>query len=425
MKHYSEAAVERMMKVQEVILRALAGKLLWWQAAQILGVSGRTMRRWRWRYQQHGYDGLYDRRKGKPSPKRVPLETVEKVLQLYRQEYADHNVRHFHQKLRSEHGIGLSYSWVKAALQGAGLVEKAKIRKTHRQRRPRRPLPGMMLHIDASRHQWFQDERWYDLLTVLDDATSQIYYAQLVEEESTRTVMAALQEVIGQQGLCCSIYSDRASHFWVSSRAGERVESERLTQVGRALKQLGIRLIPAYSPQARGRMERNYRTWQGRLPQELRRAHIQTVTQANQFLRQRYLAEFNQQFAVPASQPGTAFVRCRRRDLDWVFSLQHERTVNQDNTVVVERRVFQIQKTRWRHSLAGCVVTVHEHLDGRISIRYGPHQIGLWQANQLPLQAPKPSRPARLPAATPRPPKSVFASPSTRQGYPAARSARP
>jgi len=425
MKHYSEAAVERMMKVQEVILRALAGKLQWWQAAEIVGVSGRTMRRWRWRYQQHGYDGLYDRRKGKPSPKRVPLETVEKVLQLYRQEYADHNVRHFHQKLRSEHGIGLSYSWVKAALQGAGLVEKAKIRKTHRQRRPRRPLPGMMLHIDASRHQWFQDERWYDLLTVLDDATSQIYYAQLVEEESTRTVMAALRAVIEQHGLCCSIYSDRASHFWVSSRAGEQVESERLTQVGRALKQLGIRLIPAYSPQARGRMERNYRTWQGRLPQELRRAHIQTVTQANQFLRQRYLAEFNQQFAVPASQPGTAFVRCRRRDLDWVFSLQHERTVNQDNTVVVERRVFQIQKTRWRHSLAGCVVTVHEHLDGRISIRYGPHQIGLWQANQLPLQAPKPSRPARLPAATPRPPKSVFASPSTRQGYPAARSARP
>jgi len=425
MKHYSETAVERMMKIQEVILRALAGKLQWWQAAEILGVSGRTMRRWRWRYQQHGYDGLYDRRKGKPSPKRVPLETVEKVLQLYRQEYGDHNVRHFHQKLRSEHGIGLSYSWVKAALQGAGLVAKAKTRKTHRQRRPRRPLPGMMLHIDASRHQWFQDERWYELLTVLDDATSQIYYAQLVEEESTRTVMAALREVIEQHGLCCSIYSDRASHFWVTTHAGERVESERLTQVGRALKQLGIRLIPAYSPQARGRMERNYRTWQGRLPQELRRAQVQTLTGANQFLRQRYLAEFNRQFAVPASQPGTAFVPCRRRDLDWVFSLQPERTVNQDNTVLLERRVFQILKTRWRHSLAGCVVMVHEPLDGRVSIRYGPHLIGLWSAEQLPLQAPKPSRPARLPAATPRPPSSGLARPSTRQGFPAARSARP
>jgi transposase len=425
MKHYSEAAVERMMKIQEVILQAVAGKLQWWQAAEIVGVSCRTMRRWRWRYQHHGYDGLYDRRKGKPSPKRVPLETVEQVLQLYRQRYADHNVRHFHQKLISQHAIRLSYSWVKAALQGAGLVAKAKTRRVHRQRRPRRPLPGMLLHIDASQHGWFQDQRRYDLLTVLDDATSEIYYAQLVEEESTRTVMAALREVIEQQGLCCSVYSDRASHFWVTRRAGEGVDPDRLTQVGRALQQLGIRLIPAYSPQARGRMERNYRTWQGRLPQQLRCAQMRTLSQANQFLRQRYIAEFNQQFAVEASQPGTAFVPCRRKDLDWVFSLQHERLVNQDNTVMLERRVFQIPKTRWRQSLAGCSVTVHEHLDGRVSIRYGPHLIAVWQADQVPLPTPKPARPARLPVAKPRPPNAVLASPSTRQGFPAARCARP
>jgi hypothetical protein len=257
----------------------------------------------------------------------------------------------------------------------------------------------MMLHIDASRHQWFQDERWYELLTVLDDATSQIYYAQLVEEESTRTVMTALREVIEQQGLCCSVYSDRASHFWVTPRAGEPVEPHRLTQVGRALNDLGIRLIPAYSPQARGRMERNYRTWQGRLPQELRRAQIRSLTGANQFLRHGYIAEFNRQFAVAASQPGTAFVPCRRRDLDEVFSWHHERTVNQDNTVVLDRRVFQIPQTRWRASLAGCVVTVQEHLDGRVSIRYGPHRLAAWSLDQLPLQAPKPSRPARLPIA--------------------------
>ena len=425
MKHYSEAAVERMMKIQEVILRALAGKLQWWQAAEILGVSCRTMRRWRWRYQQHGYDGLYDRRKGKPSPKRVPLETVEQVLRLYREQYADHNVRHFHQKLRRQHGIGLSYSWVKTALQGAGLVAKAQTRKIHRQRRLRRPLPGMLLHIDASPHGWFQDQRRYELLTVLDDATSEIYYAQLVEEESTRTVMAALREVIERQGLCCAIYSDRASHFWVTRRAGERVDPNRPTQVGRALEQLGIRLIPAYSPQARGRMERNYRTWQGRLPQELRCARIGTLSEANQFLRQHYIAEFNQEFAVPASQPGTAFLPCRRKDLDWVFSLHHERTVNQDNTVVVERRVFQIRKTRWCQSLAGHIVTVHEHLDGRVSIRYGPHVVGLWSANQLPIQAPKTSRDARLPKAANRPSDLESASPSNRQGYPAARYARP
>src|SRR5678816_2983304 len=324
MKHYSEAAVERMMKIQEVILRALAGKLQWWQAAEILGVSCRTMRRWRWRYQQHGYDGLYDRRKGKPSPKRVPLETVEKVLQLYRQEYADHNVRHFHQKLRSEHGIGLSYSWVKAALQGAGLVEKAKIRKTHRRRRPRRPLPGMMLHIDASRHRWFSDERWHDLIVVLDDATSEIYYAQLVEEESTRTVMAALRSVVEKKGWFSSIYSDRASHFFRTPKAGQPVDTREVTEVGRAMRDLGIRMIPAYSPQARGRSERSFGTWQGRLPQELRLRRIQTMEAANDFLRQSYIAEFNQKFARPAAQGGTAFMPVQRQDLDRVFSVQHE-----------------------------------------------------------------------------------------------------
>jgi hypothetical protein len=172
-------------------------------------------------------------------------------------------------------------------------------------------------------------------------------------------------------------------------------------------------------------MGRNYRTWQGRLPQELRCAQIQTVTQANQFLRQGYIAQFNRQFAVAASQAGTAFVRCRRQDLDWVFSLQHERTVNQDNTVVLQRRVFQIPKTRWRYSLAGCVVTIHEHLDGRVSIRYGPHQVGLWQADQLPLPTPKLCRSAQLPSGPPRPPKAGLANPSTRQGFPAARCARP
>lgn len=207
--------------------------------------------------------------------------------------------------------------------------------------------------------------------------------------------------------------------------AGEPVDPHRLTQVGRALQQLDIRLIPAYSPQARGRMERNYRTWQGRLPQELRRAQIGTLSEANQFLRQHYIAEFNRQFAVPASQPGTAFVPCRRRDLDWVFSLQHQRTVNQDNTVVLDRRVFQLPQTRWRHSLAGCVVTIHEHLDGRVSIRYGPHRVGRWHPDQLPLQTPKPNRSARLPSTAPRPLTVGYASPSTRQGFPGARCARP
>ena len=264
------------MKVQEVILKAMAGSLKWWEAAEIIGVSDRTMRRWRERYQEVGYDGLYDRRKHRPSPKRVPLKTAEAVLQLYREKYFDFNVRHFHEKLTEEHGVQLSYTWVKAALQGAGLVKKQRRRGTHRRRRPRRPLPGMLLHIDASKHAWFGDGRYYDLITILDDATSEIYYAQLVEEEGTRTLMPAVREVIEERGIFCALYSDRASHFFVTPKAGGKVNENQVTQLGRALKEVGTQMIPAYSPQARGRMERSYRTWQGRLPQELRLRKITT-----------------------------------------------------------------------------------------------------------------------------------------------------
>src|SRR3954449_10946451 len=179
------------MKVQEVILKAMAGSLKWWEAAEIIGISDRSLRRWRERYEEFGYDGLFDRRKKRPSPKRVPVKTVEQVLQLYREQYFDFNVRHFHEKLVEDHGIKLSYTWVKKALQEAGLVAKQKRRGTHRRRRPPRPLPGMLLHIDASKHAWFQDGRYYDLITILDDATSEVYYAQLVEEEGTHTVMVA------------------------------------------------------------------------------------------------------------------------------------------------------------------------------------------------------------------------------------------
>jgi hypothetical protein len=227
--------------------------------------------------------------------------------------------------------IQLSYSWVKQALQGAGLVARKKKRGPHRRRRPRRPLPGMLLHIDGSKHRWFQDDRYYDLIVILDDATSQIYYAQLVEEESTRTIMAALRQVIQRQGLFCALYSDRARHFFLTSKAGEPVDKSRLTQVGRALKELGIQMIPAYSPQARGRSERSFGTWQGRLPQELRLAAITTLEDANRFLRERYISEFNQKFTSKAAERGTAFRPSTRKDLDWIFSIQTERVVAQDN----------------------------------------------------------------------------------------------
>jgi len=263
----------------------------------------------------------------------------------------------------------------------------------------------------------------------MDDATSEIYYAQLVEEESTRTVMAALREVIEQQGCFCALYSDRASHFFVTPQAGEPVDRQRLTQVGRALADLRIEMIPSYSPQARGRGERNFQTWQGRLPQELRRQEIQNLEPANVFLRQSYVLEFNRQFMVKSAQPGTAFVPTRRKDLDQVFSIQQERVVNRDNTVSWAKRALQIEKTSWRGTLAGCRVIVCEHLDGRLSILYGPHCVGLYSADGVPLPTmhrqqgqrrtlPLPSRPLgrrsgcfpALPYPPPRP-HSVYVKP--------------
>ena len=373
------------MKVQEVLLRAMAKKITWWQAAEIIGISERSMRRWRERLEQDGYNGLADRRKGVVSPKRVPLEQCEKVLALYRERYYDLNKRHFHEKLKEEHGIELSYTWVQRALQGAGLVAKRSKRGTHRRRRPRRPMTGMLLHIDGSKHCWFQNSQRYDLIVILDDATSEIYYAQLVEEESTRTVMAGLREVTESKGLFCALYSDRGSHFFLTPKAGGPVDKHRLTQVGRALKELGVQMIPAYSPQARGRSERNFGTWQGRLPQELRLAGIGTLEEANRFLREHYIDVFNCKFAVAPEQKASAFRRTSRSDLDWIFTVQTERVVAKDNTVGIGERVWQIEKSRFRSTLADCTVTIHEHLDGRVSLRYGPHVVGRFDSQGRPL----------------------------------------
>lgn len=300
---------------------------------------------------------------------------------MYRDEYFDFNVVHFHEKLLEKHDLKISYTWTKSLLQKSGLAAREPKRGVHRKKRERRPLSGMLLHIDGSEHQWFQDGRWYDLIVIMDDATSEIYYAQLVDEESTRTVMAGLKKVIEKRGIFCALYSDRASHFWTTPKAGEPVDRQALTQVGRALRELGIQMIPAYSPQARGRSERSFGTWQGRLPQELRIRNIHTVEEANRFLESEYIAEFNRRFAVASSEEGTAFVACRRTGLDQVFSIQTERIVNRDNTVKFKNMILQIDKQNFRGSLANCRVIVCEHLDDTITINFGPHQVGRFNAD--------------------------------------------
>src|SRR5213594_3137007 len=393
---YPVRALERAMKISEVITRAISGKINWIQAAEILGMSDRQLRRWRRNWDKYGYGGLFDRRTRRPSPKRVPMADVERVLRLYREKYFDLNVKHFVEKLHSEEQIQLSYTWVKTALQNAGLVKREAKRGPHRRKRPRRPLPGMMLHVDGSRHRWIPGlDQYQDLIVIFDDATSEVYDVQLVEEESTETVMAALKRVVESRGLFCSLYSDRGSHMAWTPKAGGPVDRQKPTQIARALEQLGIELILAYSPQARGRCERLFGTWQGRLPQELRLRHITTVEAANEFLRQDWIAMHDASFSVKAEQTGTAFLPYPGNDLDKIFSQHHERTIDNDNTVRWEGRCLQIPQQTFRFSMARCRVLLCQHLDQTMSVHYGPHLLGRYDAEGQILQLVHEHKPRR------------------------------
>src|SRR5437773_12439402 len=384
---YPARALERAMKIREVITRAMSGKINWLQAAEIIGISDRSMRRWRKRLDVQGYEGLFDRRSRRPSVKRIDMGTVGTILKLYREKYFDLNVKHFVEKLHADHEIQLSYSWVKTALQNAGLVTRYTKRGPHRKKRPRRPLTGMMLHVDGSRHQWIPGlDQYQDLIVVFDDATSEVYDVQLVEEESTVTVMASLKRVVESRGLFCSLYSDRGSHMAWTPKAGGLVDREHPTQIARALKQLGIDLILAYSPQARGRCERIFGTWQGRLPQELRLRSITSVEGANEFLRKDWMPMHDASFSVEAEQTGTAFLLYHGNDLDKIFSQHHERTIDNDNTVRWEGRCLQIPQQTFRFSMARCRVLLCQHLDQTMSVHYGPHLLGRYDAEGQILQ---------------------------------------
>jgi len=384
---YPVRALERAMKIKEVITRAMSGQFTWSQAAEIIGITDRSMRRWRKRLSTGGYADLLDRRTRRPSAKRIDMAVVEKVLRLYREKYFDLNVKHFVEKLHSEEQISLSYTWVKTALQNAGLVQRYRKRGPHRKRRPRRPLTGMMLHVDGSRHRWIPGlDQYQDLIVIFDDATSEVYDVQLVDEESTVTVMAALKRVVERRGLFCSLYSDRGSHMAWTPKAGGPVDRQKPTQIARALDQLGIELILAYSPQARGRCERLFGTWQGRLPQELRLRHITTVEAANEFLRQDWIAMHDASFSVKAEQTGTAFLPYPGNDLDKIFSQHHERTIDNDNTVRWEGRCLQIPQQTFRFSMARCRVLLCQHLDQTMSVHYGPHLLGRYDAEGQILQ---------------------------------------
>ena len=381
----------RRMRFSDLLDRTEAKELTQEAASEVLGISVRTFQRWAERFEADGDEGLVDRRMGRRSPRRAPEEELERMLGLFRDKYADFTVKHFHEQLRKQHDYMLGYTVTKLALQAAGLVRKAPKRSAHRKKRPRRPLPGMLLHQDGSRHRWIDGLAAMDLIVTMDDATSEVYSMLLVEEEGTASTFQALGEVIGERGLFCALYTDRGSHYFYTSKAGEKVSKTQQTQVGRALSHLGIEHIAAYSPEARGRSERMFGTLQGRLPKDLRLAGIKTVEAANAWLKAHYIAEHNAAFAIKAEQPGTAFVADRHEAWREALCVIEERTVGNDNTIAWNGRRLQLPESRLRPHFVKAVVRVHEYPDGIVSVFLGPHRLASFAANgqQLSPDAPQ------------------------------------
>ena len=386
---YGRVAWERAMRLQEVMLKAIGGELHWFRAAEILGMSPRSLRRWRERYERAGYDGLLDRRYGKPSVRRVSFAALEQVLQLYRDRYRGFNVRHFHEIVRRIHGVTLSYSYVKRALQTAGLVKKRPPRGRHRQRREPRACFGELLHLDGSMHPWLalRPEQRSCLIAVPDDATNRVLHAALYPGESTHAVMSTLRTVFETYGLPMALYTDRAKWAFYTPTAKGPVDKSRLTQVGRALERLGIEHIPAYSPQARGRSERLNRTFQDRLVNELRVAGVTSLTAANAYLVETFLPRHNATFARPPRDPASAFVALGAVDLDTVLCHEETRVVGRDNTVRLRQQILQIAPQPGRRSCAGMEVIVRQHLDGRYTVTRGPVQLGVFNPDGRPVDA--------------------------------------
>ncbi len=372
------------MKFKDIYERTSSRSLSQYEAASILGISERTFRRWRDRFESDGAAGLYDRRLGKLSGRRVPVDTVMRVLELFDTRYWDFTAKHFHEKLVSEHDFRCSYSWVRLTLQAHGRLRPAPRRGAHRRKRERRALPGMMLHQDGSTHQWVPGQ-WWDLIVTMDDATSEIYSALFVEEEGTMSTFAGLGEVIAAKGLFCSLYADRGSHYWHTPEVGGKVDKDNPTQVGRALAGLGIELIAAYSPEARGRSERMFATLQKRLPQELRLAGITDMAAANRFLKDDYLPRHNARFAILPESESSAFVPFAGV-LEDSLCIQEERIVGNDNTVRYRNRVLQIPADRHRHHYVKARVRVHEYPDGRMAVFHGPRRLACYNPRGEPLE---------------------------------------
>ena len=369
-----------MQKFRDVLSRWEAGGLSMMEAGELLGVSERQFRRYRDRYEEGGLEGLADGRLGTPSPKRVPLADARLMLELYGGAYRGWNVKHFHEHLVRDHGFQWGYTWVKTQLHTAGLVERAKRRGAHRRKRERKPWEGMMLHQDGSQAAWLAGRPQLDLIVTMDDATSTIYSAFLIAEEGTASTLRALLDVFTAHGLPSSLYTDRGSHYFYTPKADGPVDKDRLTQVGRALKHLGIEHIAAYSPEARGRSERMFGTLQDRLIKELAKAGICEVDAANAWIRDIYLPGHNARFAKPAAFEENAFVAADPALLAETLCIEEERVVARDNTVGYGGLHLQLPQSRARAHYVKARVKLREYPDGTLAVFHGPRLLARYDA---------------------------------------------
>jgi transposase len=383
----------RMLKLRDVMGRWERDELSQLEAAELLGMHERTFRRWARRFEADGDEGLGDRRLGRRSGRAIGQGDADEIERLYRERYLGFTAKHFHEYLKASHGYTLGYTWTKTLLQSRGLILKAPRRGAHRRKRPRRPMVGMMVHQDASKHVWIEGLGALDLVVTMDDATSEIYSAILVEEEGTMSTFEGLIETIAARGLFCSFYTDRGSHYFLTPEAGGKVDRSAPTQVGRALAQLGIEHIAAYSPEARGRSERMFRTLQDRLPKELALAGVTEAAAANRWLREIYLPRHNARFAVEAAEAGSGFVPVAEAQWRDVLCIQEDRVVAPDNTVAWNRRRLQIPPHPARAHFVKAKVRVHEYPSGDLAIFHGPRCLARWSPGDQG-SAPLPQRTA-------------------------------
>ena len=373
--------MKRTQTLQEIRKMSFENALSLWnenrltqqEAAHLLGVCDRTFRRYLQRYEENGLDGLTDKRLTQASARKAPVDEVLALCDHYRARHLGWNVRHFYTWYRTGGGRR-SYTWVKNQLQTSRLVPKVAKRGAHRKLRERSALPGMILHQDGSTHPWVPGQRW-DLIATMDDATNEHYSLFFVEEEGTASSFRGVKETILSHGLFCAFYSDRGSHYWHTPEAGGKVDKKNLTQFGRALHQLGIEMIAAYSPQARGRSERAFRTHQERLVKELAYYGITTMAEANHYLREVYLPAFNVEFKEPAREQGSAFVPLLGTPIDDILCEHHERTVGRNNCVVFERLTLQIPADIYRCNYVKAKVRVHRYPGGDLAIFHGPRKL--------------------------------------------------